>query len=290
MSRYDYYSHFYKPTKAIETDKGIKARSKRGAFASSWWATRWIKALEQLMDTGRLRRGRTYARKGQVLSIKEIAGGVEAKVQGSRRTPYKIAIKIGTLSDEQWEQVIEALINQAIFTAQLLNGDMPDQIESVFKAVGVSLFPEKKNELNTNCSCPDWANPCKHIAAAYYLLGEQFDDYPFMIFWLRGRSKDDLLQTLRGLQEIEEEDWDEVIEEEVIPLSETIEQFYSMSQPIDSLISLNIKSPLSDLPILKRLGEPSFVPKGITPLLSPAYEQVSEQAIRLAYGGADEMS
>ncbi|MDM8527629.1 SWIM zinc finger family protein [Anaerolineales bacterium HSG24] len=284
MSRYDYYTHFYKPTKAIETDKGIKARSKRGAFASSWWATRWIKALEKLMDSGRLGRGRTYARKGQVLSIKEITGGVEAKVQGSRRTPYKVSIKIDTLSDNQWEQVIESLFNQAIFTAQLLNGDMPDEIESVFKAARVSLFPDKKNELNTNCSCPDWANPCKHIAAAYYLLGEQFDDDPFMIFRLRGRSKDDLLQILRGLQEIEEEDWDEEIEEEVIPLSETIDQFYSMSQPIDSLVNLNIKPPLSNLPILKRLGEPSFVPKGITPLLGSAYQQVSERAIRMAEG------
>ncbi|MDM8520447.1 SWIM zinc finger family protein [Anaerolineales bacterium HSG6] len=283
MSRYDYYS-YYTSTKAIDTaDKGIKARSKRGAFASSWWATRWIKALEKIMNSGRLGRGRTYARRGQVLSITEVEGGVEAKVQGSRRTPYKVSIGIEVLSDDQWAQVIEALSNQAIFTAQLLNGQMPDEIESVFSAVGISLFPSKKSELFTDCNCPDWANPCKHIAAAHYLLGEQFDDDPFMIFRLRGRSKDDLLQSLRGMQEADDI-WEEEVEEEVIPLSETIEQFYSMAQPVDQLISLNIKPPLSDLPILKRLGEPSFVPKGITPLLGAAYQQVSERAIQLAEG------
>jgi len=282
MSRYDYYN-YYTPTKPIETDKGIKARSKRGAFASSWWATRWIKALERLMESGRLRRGRAYARRGQVLSIKEVAGGVKAKVQGSRRTPYNVSIEIGTLSDNQWEQVIEALFNQAIFTAQLLNGDMPDEIESVFSAVGVSLFPDKRSELDTNCSCPDWANPCKHIAAAYYLLGEQFDDDPFMIFRLRGRNQDDILQTLRGLQEADEL-WDEEIEETVIPLTETIDQFYTMPQPLEGILPISIKSPLSKLPILKRLGEPTFLPQNITKLLGPTYQQVSQQAIQVAQG------
>ncbi len=109
MSRYDYYGHYYKPSKPISTDEGIKARSKRGAFVKNWWATRWIKALEQLVDAGRLRRGRTYARKGQVLSIEESKRGIEAKVQGSRRRAYKVSIHIDTLNNGQCEQVIDVL-------------------------------------------------------------------------------------------------------------------------------------------------------------------------------------
>ena len=97
----------YKPT--IETDEGIKAKSKRGAFVKNWWATRWIEAMEGLMDRGRLQRGRRYARRGQVLTLTEGKGEIVGKVQGSRRRPYTITIHIKPLTDAQWEQVIEAL-------------------------------------------------------------------------------------------------------------------------------------------------------------------------------------
>ena len=143
MSRYDYYGYF-KPSRPRATDEGIKARSKRGAFAKNWWATRWIKALERLVDSKRLGRGRRYARAGQVVSIKEVAGGVEAKVQGSRRTPYKVSIAVEPLTDKQWERVLDALADQAIFAVQLLAGEMPPDIEEVFTAAGVSLFPDKR--------------------------------------------------------------------------------------------------------------------------------------------------
>ena len=108
-SEYNYYFDF-EPTRPIEVKDGIKARSQRGAFAKSWWATRWIQAMERLVDAGRLSRGRSYARKGQVLSIEERKNGVEARVQGSRRTPYKIDIQVAPLSDAQWEKVIDALV------------------------------------------------------------------------------------------------------------------------------------------------------------------------------------
>ncbi|MCD4672929.1 MAG: SWIM zinc finger family protein, partial [Anaerolineaceae bacterium] len=183
------YDYYFKPTKPKEAKDGIKARSKRGAFAKSWWAQRWIAALERLMDSGRLTRGRSYARKGQVLSIKETKEGVIAKVQGSRRTPYKVKIQIAPLSDAQWEKVIDALAEQAIFTAQLLAGEMPQEIESAFEVAKVSLFPMRREDLMTDCSCTNYSNPCKHIAATHYILGERFDEDPFLIFRLRGRTQ-----------------------------------------------------------------------------------------------------
>ena len=133
MSRYNYY-HYFEPSRPIETDKGIKARSKRGAFAKTWWASRWITALEQLVDPGRLRRGRNYARRGQVLSIAESHAGITATVQGSQQTPYRVTIEIKKLSDAQWDHVFDALGEQAIFSAQLLAGEMPQEIEEAFEA------------------------------------------------------------------------------------------------------------------------------------------------------------
>ncbi len=283
MSRYNYYRYFT-PTKPISTDEGIKAKSKRGAFAKNWWATRWIKALEQLVDAGRLRRGRTYARKGQVLSIEETKSGIEAKVQGSRRRAYSVTIDIDTLSNDQWEQVIDVLAEQAIFTAQLLAGEMPQEIEEAFQSAGVSLFPEKRAELMTDCSCPDYANPCKHVAAVHYILGEQFDEDPFLLFRLRGRTQEQILQALRtrraetaGFEDDEDE------EEEVIPLQETVANFWGTDQALTHL-KTNIKPPVTALPVLKRLGQPTFLDDDMLKTLGPAYQSITEAAIAMAYG------
>ena len=98
-----------KPTRPIETDEGIKARSKQGEFVKNWWATRWIEAMERVLDRGRLQRGRSYARKGQVLALEEGKGEIKAKVQGSRRTPYRVAIRITPLAEREWEKVLAAL-------------------------------------------------------------------------------------------------------------------------------------------------------------------------------------
>ncbi|HCU91834.1 MAG TPA: hypothetical protein DHU96_03495 [Actinobacteria bacterium] len=195
--KYSYYDFYYEPTRPIEVDDGIKARSQRGAFAKNWWATRWIQAMERLVDSRRLARGRSYARKGQVRSIEESEGGIRARVQGSRPNPYKVTIQVSPLTDAQWEKVIDALAEQAIFTAQLLAGEMPHGIEQAFQAAGVSLFPDKGGDLATDCSCPDWSNPCKHVAAAHYILGERFDEDPFLLFRLRGRTQEQILRALR---------------------------------------------------------------------------------------------
>lgn len=284
MSRYDYYGYF-KPSKPLRTDQGIKARSKRGDFVKNWWATRWIKALERLVESKRLGRGRTYARKGQVLSIEETRRGIAAKVQGSRRRPYKVTIEIGTLSNAQWEQVIDVLAEQAIFTAQLLAGEMPQEVEEAFKAAGVSLFPEKRKELITNCNCPDWANPCKHVAAVHYILGEQFDEDPFLLFRLRGRTQEQIMEELRarraeatGLEATE----DDEVEEVVAPLAETVANFWEMGQPLTHF-KTTIKPPLTEFPILKRLGQPSFLSDDLIRLLGPAYRTITGRAIATAF-------
>jgi uncharacterized Zn finger protein len=195
-SYYDSYWPSYQSTRPIDVD-GIKAKSRSGEFVQNWWATRWIEALKALMDSARLSRGRAYARRGQVLDIVLKPGKITARVQGSRPSPYKVTISLKPLKDTQWEAIFDALAAQAIFAAQLLNGEMPPDIEQVFDAINVPLFPASKQDLETDCSCPDWANPCKHIAAVYYLLGEQFDGDPFLLLKLRGREKDEISEALR---------------------------------------------------------------------------------------------
>lgn len=141
-------------------------------------------------------RGKSYARKGQVTSIKIEPGLVRAKVQGSNPKPYSVTIKVRTLTGSAWEHLAEKLALKPIFAAKLLAGEMPGDIDSVFEELGLSLFPETLDDLETDCSCPDWSNPCKHIAAVYYLLGEEFDRDPFLIFKLRGVDMDEFLSVL----------------------------------------------------------------------------------------------
>jgi uncharacterized Zn finger protein len=284
MSRYNYYRYF-EPSRPIETDKGIKARSKKGAFAKSWWASRWITALEQLVDPGRLRRGRNYARRGQVLSIAESDAGVVATVQGSQRTPYRVTIEMKKLGDAQWEHIFDALGEQAIFSAQLLAGEMPQEIEEAFEAAGISLFPATRSALMTQCSCPDSANPCKHIAAVHYILGEQFDEDPFLLFRLRGRTQAQIMEALSARRAEgdsgEAEDEDEV--EVVTRLEESVTHFWDVD-PLLAELKLSIKPPITPYPVLKRLGQPGFLEEDILALLGSAYRAISQAAITTAFG------
>ena len=198
--------HNYEYTRPIEVRGGIRAGSKRGAFGSNWWAKRWIQTLEEFRIGTRLDRGRSYARRGQVMSVAVQPGGVTAQVQGSRKRPYDVRIGVRTISPPDWERLQTAMAEQPIIAASLLSGRMPDNIEDTFRAVGLSMFPDQRDDLETDCSCPDWSNPCKHIAAVYLLLGEEFDRDPFLIFRMRGMDREDLVgpefrrsaQTLEG--------------------------------------------------------------------------------------------
>src|SRR3954453_9195516 len=188
--------HRFPPSQPREAKGGIRAASKRGSFGESWWARRWIEVLESFDIGARLRRGRSYARKGQVLSIDIKKGMVEAAVQGSRPEPYQVTIKVRPLMASEWKRMAAELSREAIFAAKLLAVEMPQDIERAFTGAGLSLFPESGREIATACSCPDWSNPCKHVAAVYYLLGEAFDRDPFLVFRLRGMDREEFAAIL----------------------------------------------------------------------------------------------
>jgi uncharacterized Zn finger protein len=185
-------------SKPIAVEGGVKARSKRGPIGDTWWSRRFIAVLESFDIGSRLERGKRYARTGQVLNLDFAPGGVRASVQGSRSKPYRVFVETGVLTDSEWDGIEDVMASRAVFLAKLLSGQMPEEIEEAFVECSTTLFPESDDDLKTRCSCPDWENPCKHIAAVFYLMAEAFDDDPFLIFAWRGRNKEQLLADLRS--------------------------------------------------------------------------------------------
>ncbi|MFH1929290.1 MAG: SWIM zinc finger family protein [Chloroflexota bacterium] len=293
---YDDYWWSYESTRPLDVEDGIKAKSVRGKFVKNWWADRWIKALKRLMDSPRLSRGRSYARRGQVMEIEITPGHVASRVQGSRHTPYRVSIRLKPLSDRQWDKVLDALSDQAIFAAQLLNGEMPPDIEEVFNAVQVPLFPVSRGDLQTDCSCPDWANPCKHIAAVYYLLGERLDEDPFLLFELRGRSKTEIAAALRERRAEEVEtaeelsDMPDVEEVEAPTLEECLDHYWMIGADADEM-TFNITHPQVPLALLKRLGVPDFEgmnPRNFQRQMERAYDAVMLSAMQVAFADSED--
>lgn len=168
-------------------------------FGLTWWGQRWIAALEALgaVYANRLPRGRTYARKGSVSDLEVAAGEVTARVQGTRARPYRVRLRLPVFDEPTWQAVTAALAGRVRLSADLLDGRMPEDIDDVLAECGVSLFPTAR-ELATSCSCPDSANPCKHVAAVHYVLAQAFDADPFLLPTLRGRDRDTLLAALRA--------------------------------------------------------------------------------------------
>jgi uncharacterized Zn finger protein len=165
---------------------------------ATWWGRRWIEALEHLSrdNLHHLGRGRAYARAGHVHELKVEPGRVTATVKGESET-HAVSVRVAVLSSAAWQKAIAALGSQAVFSAELLAGRMPAHVEDAFRATGRALFPARQHELDTDCSCEDWVGPCKHVAAVHYVLGAALDKDPFLLFELRGRTKQQILGALR---------------------------------------------------------------------------------------------
>lgn len=278
---------YYRPSQPRKVEGGIKTKSERGAIGETWWSKRWVSVLESFGMGTRLTRGRNYARLGQVLSIDVEPGVIKAKVQGSMPRPYTVTIRLQPLADRDWEKVIETMASQAIFAAKLLAGEMPRNIEEAFSAVHVSLFPTRGTELSTKCSCPDWANPCKHTAAVYYLLAERFDEDPFLIFKLRGRSREQIIQSLREKRtvalpaEAASASETDAASEESLALEDYLAVFWQAGEEL-ATFTVNTSVPTIDKAVLKRLGQAPFSvgAQSLTTLLAKAYDAVDEAVAR----------
>lgn len=167
-------------------------------FGTTWWGRLWISGLEKLGDDyeNRLPRGKKYAEEGAVSHFTVTPGEIQAKVHG--RKTYNVTLGLPALTSTQWERALERIAQESRFVASLLAGEMPQGLDETFREAGASLYPRVPKELQTHCDCPDWANPCKHVAAVCYIMAEALDRDPWLLFDLRGRTKEAILEALQA--------------------------------------------------------------------------------------------
>lgn len=188
---------WFEPSVPRPVEGGLATSKQRGAMAATWWSQRFVQVLESYGLGARMQRGRRYARQGQVISLDVEAGLVTARVQGSRATPYRVEIAWPALGSAEWTSVASAFAARAGFAARLLAGEVPPDLEAVFESAGVPLFPRQWSHLRAHCSCPDWENPCKHLAAVLYVFADRLDDDPWLLLAWRGRDRKAVLGGLR---------------------------------------------------------------------------------------------
>jgi uncharacterized Zn finger protein len=183
------------PSHALAPARGPGARRD---FGTTWWGRAWLEALEHRarLDPNRLGRGKSYARRGSVLEHTVEPGLVSAVVQGSRRDPYSVTVRTKVFSDDEWDAVIDVVSAQVGRVAALVDGELPPEVVDDVRAAGLELLPSAGDVL-LSCTCPDFANPCKHAAAVCYLLADELDADPFALLQLRGRGRPELLAALR---------------------------------------------------------------------------------------------
>jgi uncharacterized Zn finger protein len=268
---------------------GIKVK----AAGQTWWGQRWIEALERMAPgyALRLARGKTYARAGRTHDLAVHAGQVTAKVTGSRAQPYEIELQVAQLSAAAWQSAIEAMASKAQFSAELLAGQMPRAIDEAFAGAGVSLFPVQATDLTTKCSCPDWANPCKHVAATHYVLGEALDRDPFLLFELRGRTKDQVLTALRAARSGSSASADASETHETGAAAFTAmridridaDDYDAPRAPLPSL-QLDFAAPAAHATVLQQLGKPAAWSGEDSPLerLAPLVRAAADRARSIA--------
>jgi uncharacterized Zn finger protein len=264
-------------SRPIPVDGGVRARSKRGAIGEQWWSRRFIAVLESLGLSGRLARGRNYARRGQVLGFELTTGYVTAQVQGSRPRPYRVRIQVLPLTARQWRSVEQSLAARALFRAKLLAGEMPHEIEEVFAGCGTPLFPRSAGDLDMSCSCPDWEVPCKHLAAVCYVLAEAFDDDPFAMLAWRGRGREELLASLRRIAGGESEEPRPVIEVADRPLAGCLDDFWSPGLSAARLRALPAATGSAPDLLLRSFEPPPVAIRGrdLADVLSLAYQRLA---------------
>lgn len=249
--------------------------------AQTWWGKRWLDTLQRFGWKGLLTNGLTYAKEGRVSDFQVDAGRITAKVQGSRPEPYEVEIRLKPLPDSDWDLVVEIMSCQALFTAQLLAGEMPPDVGEAFDAAHAPLFPRNKEDLQAKCSCPDWAVPCKHIAAVYYVTADHFDQDPFLIFHLRGRSRDALLGMLRAQRAAEAQYMQ--LEIETMDAAHEVMRFWQAGDELET-VHIAIAPPSFPGATAKKLGRPPFWRGPSDPItrLPEVYEAIARRAREVA--------
>ncbi len=239
----------------------------RQTFGKTWWGKAWIEALRHIDYSNRLPRGRSYANQGAVRQIEVSDGAVLARVQGRRKAPYRITIRLEPFSPAGKDGIYRLIRENPVLAAELSLGRLPEALPAVMKQGGLRLFPVSWNEINADCSCPDWANPCKHLAAVYLILANEIDKDPFILFELRGIGRKELTDAAGFGQAASGENRFVPVEEAKVSPIEDVE--FSLAGLVDRPSELkSVFSLLSDSQLFYR-------EKNFKKLLIKAYESVA---------------
>ena len=239
------------------------AQQRRSTFGQTWWGSQWMKVLEGLDQSGRLARGRTYANNGSVQSITFESNKIEARVRGSQRTPYKISYKIEPLSGSDKARLVGLIADNPLYLTQLLNRQLPPELYADCERKGIALFPRSWEAFHSSCSCPDWADPCKHRAAVLYLVANEIDKNPFLVFELRDFDLFKNLEAL-GFASADQKDVETLDVADLRQLFEAPEEvdfqpddalYQTLDFSIIPTVSEQLLSLLSDNPLFYRAGD-----------------------------------
>jgi uncharacterized Zn finger protein len=158
----------------------------RKAYGTTWWGQQWLQALSNIDYSNRLPRGKMYANKGLARDLELKGNTIAAKVTGSQPKPYRVQITVPAFDQGDKERLLQVVTDNPLFLSKLLNRELPPPLNEACLAAGISLFPRRWADLKGYCSCPDHAVPCKHMAAVLYLIANEIDKNPFVVFDLHG--------------------------------------------------------------------------------------------------------
>lgn len=241
-------------------------------YGRTWWGEQWLKSLDRIDFSNRLPRGRSYANKGMVSSVKISENMVRAKVKGSQSKPYDITLIIPPFFEEEKNVFIENIKNNPLILSQLLNRQLPGELLEIAEKNNIKIFPQSWQDIKLNCSCPDWAVPCKHLAAVIYIIANEIDQNPFLVFNLH---RFDLLHELAGhhlkLQELQTE--------QICSIQQCIAAKKPASRKIEE------KPPLPDFSLIENLlptlpllftANPLFYNGDFRPVIQNCYKRLAK--------------
>jgi len=273
-------------------------------LSKTWWGEKFIEGLEQFLDEGRLRRGRSYRSDYRILMFDIADNNIIAKVRGNinhyfgvyKEPKYKVSIKISPIAKTKWTKIIKLLSSNAACISKLLMNEMPDNIEEAFSTLKLHFLPNKAKDFITDCTCPDWANPCKHIAGVYYRVASILDADPFLMFELRGLSKEKLHQELSKtplgqalLSGLTSEDKVQIITKESyytkplkvsIRSSISLKEFWTGKKKLSRVVNNNEREQKVSAILIKKQGDfPAFWNKNNSFIgaMEDIYEQVKKK-------------
>ncbi|UTW12039.1 DEAD/DEAH box helicase [Marinobacterium rhizophilum] len=247
-------------------------------FGHTWWGEQWLSAFNGIDDTNRLPRGRRYAANGSVLRIEIQGNRIDARIRGSRRTPYKVAISLAAFSAEQCQQLLAAVSDDPAILSRLLSRQLPHPVLDIARSLDIQLFPRRWHDMRANCSCPDWAMPCKHIAAVIYLIANEIDKNPFLVFTLHGLDLAKALEAQAGgrLETLEAlpsvlQSWAD---------APAIQGWQPSGYEAFDAIDLTAIPPLQDKILTLLPAKPLFYPKDFRATLASQYKRTARAAAR----------